>query len=59
MAQGHLAGLRVFQHSVYDPGNYCMLDASFGAHITPRRVTLKSLVLSRPLPALPYRYWEP
>lgn len=39
VAQGHLAGLRVFQHSIYDLSNYCMLDASFGAHITPRRFT--------------------
>lgn len=29
VAKGHLAGLRVFQHSVYDLGSYCMLDLSY------------------------------
>lgn len=59
VAQGHLAGLKIFEHSVSDLGNYCKLDASSWTHITPRRFTLKSLVLSRPLPALPLRNWEP
>lgn len=29
VAQGHLIGLRVFEHSISDLGNYCKLDASF------------------------------
>lgn len=59
VAQGHLAGLRVFEHSVSDLGNTVSWMHHLGTHITPRRFTLKSLVLSRPLAALPFRDWEP
>lgn len=58
VAQGHLAELRVFQHSISDL-MIVYWTCHLGAHIMPRRFTLKLLVLMRPLLALPYRDWEP